>query len=446
MSGKVQQRGDSQADSSLTPNEKILKDVHQLYVDQDNGLINIAKQFGVSLLAPRKKITVLLIGNHSAGKSSFINWYIEEHILRTGVAIETQGFTFVTSGRKRESLQGNATLHLYPYFKPLQEMPGVIDNLSTEISTSRNKKFIMVNFLDTPGLTDGDMKYGFDVDNAILWLGKIADLIFVFFDPIGQALCKRTLNIVEELSDVRPERMKFYLSKADEAGPESDRQKVLIQIAQELCKRPALNKAGFEMPTIYVPGPNTKATRCSNAIEDVCKDIERTINLTIQNTLDQLEKDCNSIASEIDKRLSQDNESRGRNSRSSFRAYVLWLAALMPLVLWLSVFVDQSVPKATKVGLIGEHYYSLVNSVYLVPLSKMLTKVLADSQLLMGSVVVCVLLFLIGCFVGKSRPVLKRKQIKDLNAKRQFVLDTVKPQKEKYYELYLRQCVSSSDI
>ncbi len=30
--------------------------------------------------------------------------YIEEHVQRTGVAIETQGFTFVTSGRRRESL------------------------------------------------------------------------------------------------------------------------------------------------------------------------------------------------------------------------------------------------------------------------------------------------------------------------------------------------------
>ena len=29
-------------------------------------------------------------------------------------------------------------------------------------------------------------------------LGGMADLIFVFFDPIGQALCKRTLNLVGE--------------------------------------------------------------------------------------------------------------------------------------------------------------------------------------------------------------------------------------------------------
>ena len=30
-------------------------------------------------------------------------------------------------------------------------------------------------------------------------------------------------------------------------------QRVLMQITQELCKRPGLNKAGFNMPTIYIP-------------------------------------------------------------------------------------------------------------------------------------------------------------------------------------------------
>ena len=54
--------------------------------------------------------------------------------------------------------------------------------------------------------------------------GDLADLIFVFFDPIGQALCKRTLNLVEKLNEKHADRMRFYLSKADEAGHESDRQ------------------------------------------------------------------------------------------------------------------------------------------------------------------------------------------------------------------------------
>lgn len=54
--------------------------------------------------------------------------------------------------------------------------------------------------------------------------GQQADLIFVFFDPMGQALCKRTLNIVEKLSETCADRLRFYLSKADEAGKETDRQ------------------------------------------------------------------------------------------------------------------------------------------------------------------------------------------------------------------------------
>ena len=39
------------------------------------GLVKCAGELGIALLVPRRKITVLLIGNHSAGKSSFINWY-----------------------------------------------------------------------------------------------------------------------------------------------------------------------------------------------------------------------------------------------------------------------------------------------------------------------------------------------------------------------------------
>ena len=47
-----------------------------------------------------------------------------------------------------------------------------MEYLATEISTSKQKRFNLVTFVDTPGLVDGDMKYPFDVDKAIIWLGK----------------------------------------------------------------------------------------------------------------------------------------------------------------------------------------------------------------------------------------------------------------------------------
>ena len=74
-----------------------------------------------------------------------------------------------------------------------------MDYLDTEISTSKQKKFSLVTFIDSPGLVDGDMKYPFDVNEAIVLLGNLADLICVLFDPLGQALCKRTLDILGEV-------------------------------------------------------------------------------------------------------------------------------------------------------------------------------------------------------------------------------------------------------
>mmetsp|Transcript_31592 Transcript_31592/g.39306 ORF Transcript_31592/g.39306 Transcript_31592/m.39306 type:complete len:96 (+) Transcript_31592:191-478(+) len=63
----------------------------QIYESLECGLENIAQHLtklscGAKKLnfsdvrAPQKKLYVMVIGNHSAGKSSFINWYIGEKL------------------------------------------------------------------------------------------------------------------------------------------------------------------------------------------------------------------------------------------------------------------------------------------------------------------------------------------------------------------------------
>ncbi|XP_063396293.1 uncharacterized protein LOC134680920 [Mytilus trossulus] len=447
MSGKLRQRTSANAADSATQsvNEKILKECHSLYTEPENGMVKIAEGLGLSLLAPRKKITVLMIGNHSAGKSSFINWYVEEHVQRTGVAIETQGFSFITSGRKRESLTGNATLHLYPHFEPLRQIEGVTDYLTTEISTSKQKKFSLVTFVDTPGLVDGDMKYPFDVNKSILWLGDLADLIFVFFDPIGQALCKRTLNLVEELNHKHAERIRFYLSKADEAGHESDRQRVMMQIVQELCKRPGLNRTGFDMPTIYVPNMNSKGSRCANQIEEVCKDIEKTINQTIQTTLNSLEKDCDQIADIVEDKLAKDSVTASVNLRAKFRGALFgFIGMLLPLVLLATYLVST---KSEVVKVLGEDILATM-SLYLGPLARAWQKVPAQysQYVIMGIVGVALIMLLIAKFASSTKPTLSRKQKKSLLEVRDYVQNTVKSKKQKLYQEYLKQSVADHDL
>ena len=76
----------------ITPQyEQIVNEIETIYHHPETGLTNIGQCLGLSIMAPNKKISVLLIGNHSAGKSSLVNWYIEDNVQRTGVAIETQG-------------------------------------------------------------------------------------------------------------------------------------------------------------------------------------------------------------------------------------------------------------------------------------------------------------------------------------------------------------------
>ena len=59
--------------------------------------------------------------------------------------------------------------------------------LPLQVCTSREKLFGMITFIDTPGLVDGSFQYPFPVEDAIVAVAKHVDLIYVFFDPIGQA-------------------------------------------------------------------------------------------------------------------------------------------------------------------------------------------------------------------------------------------------------------------
>ncbi|KAL3244340.1 hypothetical protein MRX96_018960 [Rhipicephalus microplus] len=455
MTSRAKQRNaaNSAESATLTVNERILRDCHMLYAEPDNGLVKIAESLGQTLLPPRKKIVVLLIGNHSAGKSTFINWYIEEHVQKTGVAIETQGFALVTSGKKRESLTGNATLHLYPHFKPLQKIKGVVDYLTTEISTSRQKRFSLVTFIDTPGLVDGDMKYPYDVNKTILWLGQMADLIFVFFDPIGQALCKRTLNIVEELNDKFVDKMRFYLSKADEAGHEADRQKVMMQIVQELCKRPGLNRCGFDMPAIYIPDaskvsqPSRQAVRCVNQIEEVCKDIEKTINQTVQNALNSLEHDSEQLSSEVSLRISRDNNARSENLSTGGRGLCLGLFGLaLPSLLLLNLAL-RNAPEEVLFSYLGPR---VVEFLYLFTLPlQVLSGMLPDSirlGVMLALFAISIFILLIAKWQSRLKPILTRQEKRTLLEAQSYLRDYVKPKKQRLYEEYLRQSVADYDL
>ena len=62
---------------------------------------------------------VMIIGNHSAGKSSFINWYVGEDIQRAKVSIETIEINLIMNGKHKQEFNGFNACKILPFIKEL---------------------------------------------------------------------------------------------------------------------------------------------------------------------------------------------------------------------------------------------------------------------------------------------------------------------------------------
>ncbi|KAJ3016274.1 UNVERIFIED_CONTAM: hypothetical protein HDU68_012287 [Siphonaria sp. JEL0065] len=347
MTRDRQEDNEGDEESSVEANEK---PPHALIYQKDLdivsdgltglGLVQLAKTYGVTGVAvPKRKIWILLLGNHSAGKSSFINWYVDHPVQKTSVAIETTSFTLITNGKKRETFGGPATCQLFPVLKTIGELKGVLPSLATEIVPSNSRNFDLITFIDSPGLVDGGVKYPFDPEAVLIQIAKQADLVFSFFDPIGQALCSRTMNVVEAICESQGHKIFFYLSKADTIPDESDRQKVLIQIAQSLTHRIQDRQFSLDIPPIYIPSTENAKASVRNHIEGVLATIDSTIAQGVQKSLGSLKKDAAKISAAIKEKLKADDAARKFNKRDIGRGFLLLSAATTPFVILLSVFV-----------------------------------------------------------------------------------------------------------
>ena len=51
-----------------------------------------------------------------------------------------------------------------------------------------------------PPQPPGSFEYPYPVEDTIEAIARHTDLIYIFFDPHGQALCDRTMNVIERLN------------------------------------------------------------------------------------------------------------------------------------------------------------------------------------------------------------------------------------------------------
>lgn len=378
--------------------ERILRELYALYNDPSvlnaalgrKGLEELSRQLAAIeagappskpsskaakevLLTPRRRVTVMLVGNHSSGKSSFINAYTGTKSLKSSVAVESTGCTLVRTGNKLANFTGDAALEDNAHLQAVVSRLGAdrkvfLEQLTLLTVPSRARDFASVDLLDTPGLADGNLEYGYRVNDAILELsGKtlegpplsasvcaqtrvccppphshpptdtppplpsdICDLVLVFMDPIGQALVSRTMACVEALNARCPEKVKYFLTKIDTVSSTQDRMKVMAQISSQLSGRLRITH-GLEIPCIAVPVDGKEApVDEANALPALYELISTTVAVRVQRNLDTTCKHCEALLSRIEDVLGE-QEARGR-VRNGLFWYRLALAPLYPLI------------------------------------------------------------------------------------------------------------------
>jgi GTPase SAR1 family protein len=139
---------------------------------------------------------VFLLGNHSSGKSSFVNYVCGRKIQQSGVAPTDDTFTIVAPGAADNERDGPAFIGDPDMgFNGLKSFgPQLVHHTQLKVRSNLAIKNFMI--VDTPGMIDSPMvrdpngrsrqavmDRGYDFEAVCRWYAERADVILLFFDP-----------------------------------------------------------------------------------------------------------------------------------------------------------------------------------------------------------------------------------------------------------------------
>lgn len=161
---------------------------------------------------------VLVVGNHSSGKSTFLNFILGEQIQRTGMAPTDDSFTILRYSEKREERDGMAIVS-----NPDLPFSG-LGKFGQDFLSHFRMKLLPLNFLkevtlvDTPGMIDAADKEagrGYDFSSVVRWFAERADVILVFFDPDRPGTTAESLTVLTEALSGLDHKLLVVMNKMD---------------------------------------------------------------------------------------------------------------------------------------------------------------------------------------------------------------------------------------
>ncbi|XP_076179598.1 uncharacterized protein LOC143152888 isoform X2 [Ptiloglossa arizonensis] len=206
----------------------ILKDLKRVY---DNAIQPLESLYKYRDLSNRhfgdpeifSKPLILFMGPWSGGKSSIINYLLDNEYkrtsLRTGAEPSPAYFNILMHGEEEEILDGTQLAADWT-FSGLQKFgQGLLDRLKG--LRLDNKLLEKVNIVEIPGILEirKQVQRLFPFNDACQWFIDRADIIFLVYDPSKLDVGPETEAILDQLKG-REYQTRIILNKADQVKPE----------------------------------------------------------------------------------------------------------------------------------------------------------------------------------------------------------------------------------
>jgi hypothetical protein len=275
---------------------------------------------------------VLLLGNHSSGKSTFINHLLGAEVQKTGLAPTDDAFTVLGWGRADEEREGQAVAgNPELQFSGLSSFgPGFLSHLKLKLRPIDLLRDVML--IDSPGMIDAPREgggRGYDYAAVVRWFAERADLVLVFFDPEKPGTTGETLDVFLKSLQGFDHKLLVVMNRVDQFRGLQD----FARAYGALCWNLAKVIQRKDLPHIYTtfvpvpgaPAPVLPAGDFERSREELVREIRRAPARRADNVLTQLRDHAERLRLHI--RVSE----RAARERRRFRTRawaLLGLAAL----------------------------------------------------------------------------------------------------------------------
>ncbi|SCL98062.1 EH domain-containing protein, putative [Plasmodium chabaudi chabaudi] len=164
------------------------------------------------------KPMILLLGQYSTGKTTFIKHLIEKEYcgMRIGPEPTTDKFVAVMYSEKEQLIPGNALVS--DITKPFSQLESFGNSFLSKLECSNTNSDVLksLTIIDTPGVLSGikQISRGYDFEKVIYWFAQRVDLILLIFDAHKLDISDEFRRCIQAIKG-QDSKIRIILNKAD---------------------------------------------------------------------------------------------------------------------------------------------------------------------------------------------------------------------------------------